>query len=191
MTVSADTNITTLDIASVTSFLQNWSHTMAVNQGGGLHRVWFLVVGAEYAIDYSRDSFTIAFCLLLTGLYLAASLAIQLAEGGPGAGLPLCNLDQPLGGGRWGPSIVVPGLKCNNCCAEKLILISVFTVVHQKLKIICNWFFLLPGAEKRIVSQQHKVLGIVLWVSSRASCKLPTRSSKWTQMVSACRVGMP
>ena len=24
----------------------------------------------------------------------------------------------------------------------------------------CNWFFLLPGAEKRIVSQQHKVLGI-------------------------------
>ena len=102
MTVLADSNITTLDIASVTSFLQYWFHTMAVNQGGGLHRVWFLVVGAEYAIDYPRDSFTIAFCLLLTGIYLAASLAIQLAEGGSGVGLPLCNLDQPLGGGRWG-----------------------------------------------------------------------------------------
>ena len=102
MTVSADTNITSLDVAGVTGLLQNWPYTRAVNQGGGLYRVWFNVDGAEYAICNSRDPFTLAFCLLLASLYLAASLAIQLAEGGPGAGLPLNNLDLSLGGGRWG-----------------------------------------------------------------------------------------
>ena len=66
MTVSADTNITSLDVANVTGFLQNWPYTRAVNQGGGLYRVWFNVGGAEYAICYSRDPFTLAFCLLLT-----------------------------------------------------------------------------------------------------------------------------
>ena len=74
---------------------------MAVNQGGGLHRVWFLVVGAEYAVDFPRDSITLAFCLLLTGIYLVAFLAIQLAEGGPGVGLPLCNLWVEAGGDQF------------------------------------------------------------------------------------------
>ena len=94
---------------------------------------------------------------------------------------------------RFAPSIV-PGLKCNNCCAEKLILIS---VVHQKLKIMLRLaigFSSCQVQRKELSVSSTKcweLKTIVLWVSSRASCKLPTRSSKWTQMVSACRVGMP
>ena len=60
-----------------------------------LYRVWLLQIAAEYAIDYPADQLPFTFCLLLTvNIYLAAAFAVQLAEGGPGVGLPLHNPDE-------------------------------------------------------------------------------------------------
>ena len=80
--------------------------------------------------------------------------------------------------------------KCNSCCAENLI--SVFAVVHQKLTIMltCDCLFLLRGATKTVVGLKCWQLK-QLFVGQLSKGKLPTSSSKWTQMVSACRVGMP
>ena len=93
--VVADANVTSLDIANVAGNFHCGLHAKLVNEGDGLDRVWLLHVEAEYAVNYPTDQLPFTFCVLLTvKIYLAAVLAVQLAEGGPGVGLPLHNLDE-------------------------------------------------------------------------------------------------
>ena len=93
--VVADANVNSLDIANVTRNFHCGLHAKLVDKGGGLYRVWLLQIAAEYAIDYPADQLPFTFCLLLTvNIYLAAAFAVQLAEGGPGVGLPLHNPDE-------------------------------------------------------------------------------------------------
>ena len=93
--VVADANVTSLDIANVAGNFHFGLHAKLVNEGDGLDRVWLLHVEAEYAVNYPTDQLPFTFCVLLTvKIYLAAVLAVQLAEGGPRAGLPLHNLDE-------------------------------------------------------------------------------------------------
>ena len=95
MAVVAYANVTSLDIANVARNFHSGLHAKLVNEGGGLYRVWLLHVEAEYAVNYSTDQLPFTFCLLLTvNTYLAAAFAVQLAEGGPGVGLPLHNPDE-------------------------------------------------------------------------------------------------
>ena len=96
MAVIADSNVTSLDLTELAKDVHNGLHAIVVKEGGGLHRVWLMCVDvAENAVDHPSH-LALAFCLLLA-VYHAAALAIQLAEGGPGAGLPIYNLYQPVG----------------------------------------------------------------------------------------------
>ena len=94
MAVIADSNITSLDLAVFAIDVHNWFHAIVVKEGGGLHRVRLMGVDvAEYAVDHPINSHLALAFFLLLAFYHAAALAIQLAEGGPGAGLPFYDLD--------------------------------------------------------------------------------------------------